>query len=82
MFGRGRFNAGILVEPIPAETFDPADHDALSEFRDKIWCVKYIYWPTYNTDDVSRPTIERMNEYAPQHSRVFKEVRCSFFLSK
>lgn len=22
-----------------------------------------------------RPTVERMNEYAPQHSRIFKEVR-------
>ncbi|KAH8116797.1 hypothetical protein DFH11DRAFT_1687657 [Phellopilus nigrolimitatus] len=57
MFGRGRFNAGVLVEPKAEFKFDTTDTEALKEFRQKIW-----------------PTVERMNEYAPQHSRIFKEM--------
>ncbi|KAI5119742.1 hypothetical protein M0805_008672 [Coniferiporia weirii] len=57
MFGRGRFNAGVLVDPRPEFKFDPSDTAALTEFRQKIW-----------------PTVEHMNEYAPQHSRIFKEM--------
>ncbi|KAJ3897995.1 hypothetical protein F5879DRAFT_910286 [Lentinula edodes] len=57
MFGRGRFQAGILVEPKPPYKFEPSDETKLSEFRNKLW-----------------PTIEQMNNFAPQHSRVFKEM--------
>ncbi|KAK7470239.1 hypothetical protein VKT23_001674 [Stygiomarasmius scandens] len=57
MFGQGKFQAGILVEPIKEEQFDPKDQQKLSEFRNKIW-----------------PTVQRMNAYAPQHSRIFKEM--------
>ncbi|GJE93538.1 acetyl-CoA synthetase-like protein [Phanerochaete sordida] len=57
VFGRGKFNAGIVVEPKPEFAFDPADTAKLSEFRNKIW-----------------PTVERVNEFAPQHSRLFKEM--------
>ncbi|KAF9553775.1 acetyl-CoA synthetase-like protein [Agrocybe pediades] len=57
MFGRGRFNAGILVEPKPEFRFDPSDENKLAEFRNKIW-----------------PSIQRMNSFAPQHSRIFKEM--------
>lgn len=37
MFGRGRFQAGILVEPKPEYQFDPSDERKLAEFRNKIW---------------------------------------------
>ncbi|KAI5119729.1 hypothetical protein M0805_008659 [Coniferiporia weirii] len=57
MFGRGRFNAGVIIDPRPEFKFDPRDTTALAEFRQKIW-----------------PTVEQMNEYAPQHSRIFKEM--------
>ncbi|KZT73191.1 acetyl-CoA synthetase-like protein [Daedalea quercina L-15889] len=57
MFGRGRFQAGIIVDPKPQYAFDPSDETKLAEFRNKIW-----------------PTIEKMNAYAPQHSRLFKEM--------
>ncbi|KAG7091816.1 putative NRPS-like protein biosynthetic cluster [Marasmius oreades] len=57
MFGHGRFNAGVLIEPKPAFRFDPADEKKLEEFRNAVW-----------------PSIERMNEFAPQHSRLFKEM--------
>ncbi|KAJ7894322.1 hypothetical protein B0H14DRAFT_802925 [Mycena olivaceomarginata] len=57
MFGRGRFQTGVIVDPKPAFKFDPADQDKLAEFRNMIW-----------------PTVLRMNEIAPQHSRLFKEM--------
>ncbi|KAJ7579078.1 hypothetical protein C8J56DRAFT_1006701 [Mycena floridula] len=57
MFGRGHFQAGVLVDPKPAFRFDPANESDLAEFRNKIW-----------------PTVEKMNRYAPQHSRLFKEL--------
>ncbi|KAI0926217.1 hypothetical protein AcV5_008731 [Taiwanofungus camphoratus] len=57
MFGRGRFQAGIAVDPKSEFKVDPSDQNKLAEFRNMIW-----------------PTIEKMNEYAPQHSRIFKEM--------
>ncbi|KAF9256609.1 acetyl-CoA synthetase-like protein [Marasmius fiardii PR-910] len=57
MFGHGRFNAGVLVQPKAPFRFDPTDDRKLAEFCDMIW-----------------PTIEQMNGYAPQHSRLFKEM--------
>lgn len=57
MFGRGRFQNGVIVQPKVDYVFDPSDEAELVEFRNTIWS-----------------TVERMNEYAPQHSRLFKEV--------
>ncbi|KAI5119730.1 hypothetical protein M0805_008660 [Coniferiporia weirii] len=57
MFGRGRFNAGVILDPRPEFKFNSGDTTALAEFLQKIW-----------------PTVEQMNEYAPQHSRIFKEM--------
>ncbi|KAJ7464987.1 hypothetical protein B0H11DRAFT_2050421 [Mycena galericulata] len=57
MFGRGQFQAGVIVDPKPAFKFDPSDSVKLAEFRNKIW-----------------PTVEKMNHFAPQHSRLFKEM--------
>ncbi|KAJ8503287.1 hypothetical protein ONZ45_g10992 [Pleurotus djamor] len=57
MFGRGKFNVGVLIDPKPEHRFDPSDPLKLAEFRNAIW-----------------PTVERMNAYAPQHSRLFKEM--------
>ena len=37
MFGRSRFNAGIIVDPAPEYKFDPADAAKLAEFRNAIW---------------------------------------------
>ncbi|KZT01334.1 acetyl-CoA synthetase-like protein [Laetiporus sulphureus 93-53] len=57
MFGRGRFQAGVLIDVKPQFKFDPSDEVALAAFRNAIMS-----------------TVERMNEYAPQHSRIFKEI--------
>ncbi|KIJ41934.1 hypothetical protein M422DRAFT_780151 [Sphaerobolus stellatus SS14] len=56
MFGRGRFQAGIIVDPKPTFKLGPADQAKLAEYRNKIW-----------------PTVQKMNAYAPQYSRLFKE---------
>ncbi|KAH9911783.1 acetyl-CoA synthetase-like protein [Epithele typhae] len=55
MFGRGRFQNGILVQP--KEEFDPRDEPRVERFRNEIW-----------------PSVEKMNAYAPAHSRIFKEM--------
>lgn len=36
MFGRGRFQNGVLIQP--EEAFDPSDEAALEAYRNKIWC--------------------------------------------
>ncbi|KAK0461857.1 acetyl-CoA synthetase-like protein [Desarmillaria tabescens] len=57
MFGRGKYQVGILVEPAPQFSFDPVDENKLAEFRNLIW-----------------PTVIKVNQFAPQHSRLFKEM--------
>lgn len=46
MFGRGYFQAGIIVDPKPDFKFDPSDKVELAEFRNKIW---YFYLPSSTT---------------------------------
>lgn len=57
MFGRGKFQNGVLIDPKPQFALDPNDEVKLEEFRNLIW-----------------PTVERLNAFAPQHSRLFKEM--------
>ncbi|THG97397.1 hypothetical protein EW026_g4592 [Hermanssonia centrifuga] len=57
MFGRGRFNTGVIIEPKPEFRLDPSDSEKVSQFWKDIW-----------------PTVDRMNNYAPQHSRLFREM--------
>jgi hypothetical protein len=42
MFGRGKFQAGVLIDPIPAQRFDPSNEERLAEFRNAIWFVQAI----------------------------------------
>ncbi|TFK48709.1 putative aminoadipate reductase [Heliocybe sulcata] len=39
MFGRGHNEVGILIEPRPEHAIDPADEEALVEFRNALWPV-------------------------------------------
>ncbi|KAJ3540826.1 hypothetical protein NM688_g6172 [Phlebia brevispora] len=57
IFGRGRLQNGMLIEPKKEYRFDPNDMATLESFKDAIW-----------------PTIERLNSFAPQHSRIFREM--------
>nr|VWP02499.1 M protein type 1 [Ganoderma boninense] len=57
VFGQGRFQNGVLIQPKEDYKFDPQDVTALAHFRNMIWS-----------------TVERANDFAPQHSRIFKEM--------
>ena len=37
IFGRGRFQNGILIEPKPESSFDVSDSHAAEIFKDSIW---------------------------------------------
>ena len=74
MFGRGQFQAGILVEPKPEYSFDPSDETKIAEFRNTIWYVAKVIGRRRWLTNGFRPTIMKMNTFAPQHSRLFKEV--------
>ncbi|KAI9459306.1 acetyl-CoA synthetase-like protein [Russula earlei] len=63
VFGRGRVQNGVLIDPKPEFAFDPNDEAKLEGFRQSIWKVS-----------ASPPTVERLNAYAPKHSRLFKEM--------
>lgn len=40
MFGRERFNAGVLIEPNPNYSFDSSDAAKLADYRNTIWyCI-------------------------------------------
>lgn len=39
MFGRGQFQAGVLIDPKQEFKFDPADEAKLACFRNQIWFV-------------------------------------------
>ena len=49
IFGRGRFNAGVLIDPSEDHTFDPTDQAKLAAFRTKIW-----YYSIYLSAAVAR----------------------------
>ncbi|EEB98510.1 hypothetical protein MPER_01965 [Moniliophthora perniciosa FA553] len=58
IFGRGQFQAGALIQPAKEWQFDP-EMD-----QDRVGEFRNKIWPT----------VERMNEFAPQHTRLFHEV--------
>ena len=39
MFGRERDQAGVIIEPTLEHRLDPNDSDALTNFRNAIWCA-------------------------------------------
>lgn len=39
MFGRGRFQNGVLVEPTEEYAIDPSDEKQVAAFRNMIWLV-------------------------------------------
>ena len=73
MFGRGRNQSGILIEPHPDYAVDPKDEIAIAGFRNKIW---YVNTPSFETFDVPvrRPVVEEANDSAPGFARIFKEM--------
>jgi hypothetical protein len=46
IFGHGKMNAGVVIDPRLPYKFDPRDEDKLDDFKDKIWqatCVIPYY---------------------------------------
>jgi len=44
MFGRGRFQNGVIIEPTSGhELQDPKDEAALAQFRQEIWLVMPLF---------------------------------------
>ncbi len=37
MFGRSKFQPGVLILPTPEEAFEPSDTTRLAEYRASIW---------------------------------------------
>ncbi|KIY43241.1 acetyl-CoA synthetase-like protein [Fistulina hepatica ATCC 64428] len=75
MFGRGHFQNGILVAPKDEYKFDHQDKEKLNAFRDAIWYVGvFDMLPDVISNKYGRPMVERMNAYAPRHSRLSKEM--------
>ncbi|VDB85562.1 unnamed protein product [Peniophora sp. CBMAI 1063] len=55
MFGRGRFQNGVLLQP--STPLDPDNESELIKYRNLVWS-----------------TIDKANEHAPAHSKIFKEM--------
>lgn len=79
MFGRGRLQNGVLIQP--NRVFDPKDEVQLAVFRNKIWCVQTsnqakserIVLTTYLLGQLLRKSII-MHPPIPGYSK-----RCSLF---
>ena len=80
MFGRGRFQNGVLIDPKPQFAFDPKDEAKLEAFRKLIWQVFVSLRVSLGSHFKFRPTVERLNDFAPQHSRLFKEARTAIWI--
>ncbi|KDQ13755.1 hypothetical protein BOTBODRAFT_160018 [Botryobasidium botryosum FD-172 SS1] len=57
VFGSGRPQSGILIEPAEGCQIDPTDLEALASYRNAIW-----------------EAIEKANQSASTHARIFKEM--------
>ena len=44
MFGRGKFQNGVLIEPSEDYQIDPSDTKQLEAYRNKIWYVSLRVW--------------------------------------
>ena len=66
------------IVPKPEYAFDPRDETKLERFRNDIWYDYHHHFGSVPSIQVHypsfRPSVERMNALAPQHSRLFKEV--------
>ena len=53
MFGRARFQNGVLIDPKPQFAFDPKDEAKLENFRTLIWqvsvSIRFLWFSLRNT---------------------------------
>lgn len=78
MFGHGRDQPGILIEPAPGYEVNVDDPEQVSSYRNKIWYVRChrIFQSRRPVADHQylRPFIEEANHIAPSFSRIYKEM--------
>lgn len=46
MFGQGRFQNGLLVQPMPEFAFNPVNETPLERFRNLVWYVHELVYST------------------------------------
>ena len=82
MFGRGRFQNGVLIDPKPQFAFDPKDEAKLENFRTLIWQVSISLFVSFGSNyeiqadrgaperlcSTTLPTVQR-GMYIYSHSR-------------
>ncbi|KAF9223099.1 hypothetical protein BS17DRAFT_782381 [Gyrodon lividus] len=73
MFDCVRYNAGILIELLEGHRIDTND-EKIEETKNEIGCVCLAIVRDLTSGTCTRPTVEHMNMFAPQHFRVYKEV--------
>lgn len=77
MFGRGRSQCGVLIEPKPDYAIDPNNEQELIDFRNTIWSVSVSRCPKLDLClgyFRCRPVVEEANNTAPKFAKVFKEM--------
>ena len=72
MFGRGRFQNGVLLHP--PNPVNPDNESELIAYRNLVWYVFFSLSSNHGTQSPRRNTIEKANEHAPAHSKIFKEM--------
>ena len=63
MFGRGRFQNGVLIDPKPQFAFDPKDEAKLENFRTLIWQVSvslFVFFGSHYETQADRRAPERI----------------------
>ena len=82
MFGRAKFQAGVLIFPAPHHVFDTEELEKKKAYIELIWYAVFllvIFTGTVFMIPI-RPAIVTANSSSPQHSRIFKEVRTEFMM--
>lgn len=62
VFGRQRFNAGVIVELKPEYRFDASDETKLAEWRNKIWSVIFGFNNHHSADRACFQALNRKSE--------------------
>lgn len=75
MFGRGRDQCGIILEPTPEHAINPNDGVEVPNFRNAVWWASLCWTHTNTLLNVTyRPIVEEANHIAPTFARIFKEM--------
>lgn len=77
MFGWGKPQPGVLIEPSTQHAVDPSKETELVEYRNLIWyefTCAMMYRLLIISGLLARPVIEEANHLGPTFARLFKET--------